>query len=564
MNRKSTINPITALYCRLSIEDGNDNESMSISNQKVLLKNYVESHGMSDYEFYVDDGYTGRNFNRPAFQQLIKDIEDKKVNCVITKDLSRLGRNYIEAGSYIEVFFPRHHVRYIAVNDGVDSNKSEELDITPFKNILNDMYSRDISRKVKTGWMISSGQGKFLGGPTPQGLIRDPETKGRLIIDPLDGKIIRKIYDLALSGMGGFKIMREMNRLQIPNTYHTEKQKEGYLWEQCRVDNILKNPFYKGAHVVCKTHQKWIRSGVVDRVPRDEWEIIEDCHEAIVSKDEWERVQQMIKRRPQKWHEKRNEYDNIFAGLLYCADCGEYMSPRYEYKRGPIDRTTKQPRELMDFIVFDCSTYIRHGKNVCQNHRLEARALYEVVLADIKQHAKKAIDDPETFYKELMKKVEGKSSKDTSELIKELETLKARNGELDRMFVSTYEDKSRGILSEKRFLMLSESIEKEQSEVLGKIANLEKRLEVAGSKARKVEEFAEEIRQYAEITELTDEILHKLIQRIEVGRTEEIDGERIQHIKVIYDFVGEIGTDVEIEFMNGNYKSAKVRLASDK
>lgn len=263
MNRKSTINPITALYCRLSIEDGSDNESMSISNQKVLLKNYAESHGMSDYEFYVDDGYTGRNFNRPAFQQLIKDIEDKKVNCVITKDLSRLGRNYIEAGSYIEVFFPRHHVRYIAVNDGVDSNKSEELDITPFKNILNDMYSRDISKKVKTGWMISSGQGKYLGGPTPQGLMRDPEVKGRLIVDPLDGKIIRKIFDLALSGMGGFKIMREMNRLQIPNTYHKEKQKDGYLWAQSRVENILKNPFYKGAHVVCKTHQK-----KVDKVGR--------------------------------------------------------------------------------------------------------------------------------------------------------------------------------------------------------------------------------------------------------------------------------------------------------
>ena len=190
--------------------------------------------------------------------------------------------------------------------------------------------------------------------------------------------------------------------------------------------------------------------------------------------------------------------------------------------------------------------------------------MYEVVLADIKQHAKKAINYPETFYKELMKKVEGRSSKDTIEVIKELETLKSRNAELDRMFVSTYEDKSKGILSEKRFLMLSESIEKEQSDVLGKIATLEKRLEIAGSKARKVEELAQEIRQYAEITELTDEILHKLIQRIEVGRTEEIDGERIQHIKVIYDFVGEIGTDVEIEFMNGNYKSAKVCLVSDK
>ena len=284
MNRKSTINPITALYCRLSIEDGADNESMSISNQKILLKDYAESHGMPDYEFYIDDGYTGRNFNRPAFQQMIRDIEANKINCVITKDLSRLGRNYIEAGSYIEVFFPQHKVRYIAVTDGVDSLNQSELDITPFKNILNDMYSRDISKKVKTGMMIRSRQGKFCGGTPPLGLMRDPKDKGHLIIDPVEAPIIRQIYDLALGGLGTFKIMRKLNEIRLPNS--NRKPTEGYLWDQSRIQRILANPFYKGAHVVCKTHQKAIRSNTYDRIPRDEWEIIEDCHEAIVSREE--------------------------------------------------------------------------------------------------------------------------------------------------------------------------------------------------------------------------------------------------------------------------------------
>ena len=177
--KKQNIQKITALYCRLSLEDGRENESMSISNQKLMLKDFAEKNGMFRYEYYVDDGYTGRNFNRPAFQRMIADIEAGKIDCVITKDLSRLGRNYIEAGSYIEIFFPKHHIRYIAITDGVDSLTRQEMDITPFKNILNDMYSRDISKKVLAGIMTRSRQGKFCGGTPPYGLMRDPKAAGR-------------------------------------------------------------------------------------------------------------------------------------------------------------------------------------------------------------------------------------------------------------------------------------------------------------------------------------------------------------------------------------------------
>ena len=201
MSRKKQVNQkITALYCRISLEDGGDNESMSISNQKLMLRDFAEKNGMFQYEYYVDDGYTGRNFNRPAFQRMIADIEAGKIGCVITKDLSRLGRNYIEAGSYIEIFFPKHNVRYIAITDGVDSLTRQEMDITPFKNILNDMYSRDISKKVLAGRMTRSRQGKFCGGQPPLGLMRDPEDKGHLIRDPETAPVIRKIYDMALDG----------------------------------------------------------------------------------------------------------------------------------------------------------------------------------------------------------------------------------------------------------------------------------------------------------------------------------------------------------------------------
>ena len=218
MSRKKQVyEKITALYCRISLDDGGDNESMSISNQKLMLRDFAEKHGMFQYEYYVDDGYTGRNFNRPSFQRMIADIEAGKIGCVVTKDLSRLGRNYIEAGSYIEIFFPKHNVRYIAITDGVDSLTRQEMDITPFKNILNDMYSRDISKKVLAGITTRSRQGKFCGGTPPFGLMRDPEDKGHLIIDPETAPIIRKIYDYALDGLGCMRISKRLMEEKSPS-----------------------------------------------------------------------------------------------------------------------------------------------------------------------------------------------------------------------------------------------------------------------------------------------------------------------------------------------------------
>ena len=242
MSRKKQVyEKITALYCRISLDDGGDNESMSISNQKIMLRDFAEKHGMFQYEYYVDDGYTGRNFNRPAFQRMIADIEAGKIGCVITKDLSRLGRNYIEAGSYIEIFFPKHNVRYIAITDGVDSLTRQEMDITPFKNILNDMYR----------------------GTPPFGLMRDPEDKGHLIIDPETAPIIRKIYDYALDGLGCMRISKRLMEEKIPITHvkaNTEFDANYYFWGGARISHILRNPFYKGAHLVFRTHQKGIRS----------------------------------------------------------------------------------------------------------------------------------------------------------------------------------------------------------------------------------------------------------------------------------------------------------------
>ena len=545
MSRKKQVyEKITALYCRISLDDGGDNESMSISNQKSMLRDFAEKNGMFRYEYYVDDGYTGRNFNRPAFQRMIADIEAGKVGCVVTKDLSRLGRNYIEAGSYIEIFFPQHKVRYIAITDGVDSLTRQEMDITPFKNILNDMYSRDISKKVLAGRMARSWQGKFCGGRPPFGLMRDPADKGHLILDPETAPIIRKIYDYALDGMGSMRIAKRLMEEKIPITQvraNTEFGANYYAWGVTRICHILRNPFYKGAHLVCRTHQKGIRSNTYDIIPRDKWEVIEGCHEAIVTPEEWQRVQELIDGRPTIMEGNACPYYNIFHGIIYCATCGKSMQVRYE-KVGRTDRNrfTGKMREPIDRAYYICQTYNRMGCKVCSSHKIEARDLYDLVLKDIQELAGQAMKDADAFYQRLSRRMESRYLADTDGLHRERERLQSRNQEIDDMFLSLYTDKAKGILSEQRFLKLTAALEQEQEgnqRRLRELSDMERR---SSEQENEVQTFLSEIRQCAAITELDETVLHRLIHKILVGEVQKVDGQKVQEVRIVYNFVGEL------------------------
>ena len=542
--KKQTNQKITALYCRISLDDGGDNESMSISNQKLLLKDHTEKLGMFQYEYYVDDGYTGRNFNRPSFRRMIADIEAGKVGCVITKDLSRLGRNYIEAGTYIEIFFPKHNVRYIAVTDGVDSLTSPELDITPFKNILNDMYSRDISKKVLAGRMTRSRQGKFCGGTPPYGLKRDPEEKGHLLIDPETAPVIRKIYDMALDGWGCMRIAKRLMEDKAPITHvktQTECDVNYYYWSASRISHILRNPFYKGAHLVCRTHQKGIRSGTVDIIPREDWEIIENCHEAIVTPEEWDKVQELIDGRPAIMEGNACPFYNIFHGIIYCATCGKSMQVRYEkVGRTGKSRFTGKMREPIDKAYYICQTYNRLGKNACTSHKIEARDLYDLVLKDIQELAAMALQDADAFYSRLCRRMERQYQTDASEVQRECEKLEVRNQEIDDLFLNLYTDKAKGILSEQRFLKLTSAMEQEQEANRKRLQDLSLLIRRTESQESDVQTFIHEIRQYAAIQELDEAMLHRLISRIVVGEMKKVDGQKQQEVKIIYNFVGEI------------------------
>ena len=545
MNRKNQINQkITALYCRLSLEDSRENESMSISNQKLMLRDYAEKNGMFQYEYYVDDGYTGRNFNRPSFQRMIADIEAGKVGCVITKDLSRLGRNYIEAGSYIEIFFPKHNVRYIAVTDGVDSLTRQEMDITPFKNILNDMYSRDISKKVLAGRMTRSRQGKFCGGQPPLGLMRDPDEKGHLIIDPETAPVIRRIFELALDGWGCMRIAKQLMDDKVPITRvkaNTECDVNYYSWGSARISHILRNPFYKGAHLVCRTHQKGIRSNTYDIIPRDDWEVIENCHEAIVTPAEWEQVQEIIDRRPTIMKGNACPFYNLFHGIIYCATCGKSMLVRYEkVGRTGKNRFTGKEREPIDKAYYICQTYNRLGKNACTSHKIEARDLYNLVLKDIQDLAAMALKDADVFYQRLSNRMKRRYMADASEMQKECDRLEARNQEIDSMFMSLYTDKARGILTEQRFLKLTATLEQEQEANRKRLQDLILVMRRTDEQENDVRTFMQEIRKYATIQELDEAVLNRLISKILVGEVKKVDGQKCQKVRIIYNFVGEM------------------------
>ena len=550
MNRKNQVNQkITALYCRLSLEDSRENESMSISNQKLMLKDYAEKNGMFQYEYYVDDGYTGRNFNRPSFQRMIADIEAGKVGCVITKDLSRLGRNYIEAGSYIEIFFPKHNVRYIAVTDGVDSLTRQEMDITPFKNILNDMYSRDISKKVLAGRMTRSRQGKFCGGQPPLGLMRDPDEKGHLIIDPETAPVIRRIFDLALDGWGCMRIAKQLMDDKVPITRvkaNTECDVNYYSWGSARISHILRNPFYKGAHLVCRTHQKGIRSNTYDIIPREDWEVIENCHEAIVTPTEWEQVQEIIDRRPTIMKGNACPFYNLFHGIIYCATCGKSMQVRYEkVGRTGKNRFTGKEREPIDKAYYICQTYNRLGKNACTSHKIEARDLYNLVLKDIQDLAAMALKDADVFYQRLSSRMERRYMADASEMQKECDRLEARNQEIDSMFMSLYTDKAKGILTEQRFLKLTATLEQEQEANRKRLQDLMLVMRRTVEQESDVRTFMQEIRKYAAIQELDEAVLNRLISKILVGEVRKVDGQKCQEVKIVYNFVGEIPAVIE-------------------
>ncbi len=533
---------ITALYCRLSKDDGTNNESMSIANQKELLRSYADNMGFENCRFYVDDGYSGTNFDRPDFQRMINDINEGKISTVITKDLSRLGRNYLETGTYLEVFFPDHNVRYIAINDSVDSVDKEQMDITPFRNIINEMYAKDTSRKIKSALHTRRVQGKYMAVTPVFGYKKDPEDHNHLIIDEEQAPTVRRIYELAEEGLGLHRICKQMHdeKYPRPSWYKkdlfpklTEDDATMYDWDNAYVSTILRNPTYCGHTVVSCRPTKSMHSNTRRYIPASEREIVRNTHDPIIEQSRWDNVQKIMAQRSPICRSE-SEYDNIFRGVIKCADCGSAMLAKQERRRkrdDPIDQT-----------FYCCTKYRKYGKQSgCSAHTVEARLLNDVVLADIQKHAQQAIKDPESMIAEIARQSEDDKSEEEKAKQKHLKKMRARVREIDDIYARLYEDVARNAIPESRFQMMASRLDKEQEELKTQISQLEKEARSKDEQIQCIRQFVNEVGEFAGIQKLTFKIINRLIDKILIYEAVEENGEKIQKIEIHYKFVGSLG-----------------------
>ncbi len=525
---------ITALYCRLSVDDSLDGDSNSIKNQKAILSKYANEHGFTNPRFYVDDGYSGTNFNRPDFQRLLADVTDGSIGTIIVKDMSRLGRDYLKVGMYTEITFPEANVRFIAINDGVDSACAVDNDFTPFRNIINEWYAKDTSKKIKAVFRAKGLSGKHLCCVAPYGYIKDPQDKEHWIVDDEAAEIVRKIYKLCMQGYGPTQIARMLTEQQIetPTLYKKRKclpiaahQTEfPEIWNTETVKKILKNPAYIGATINFRTRKKSYKSKKKIDLPKEEWAIFENTHEAIIDEDTFNAVQKLreAKRRPSRVGEV-----SVFSGIVFCADCGQKMY---------ICRTAKGTQKPF----FNCSTYRKKKKDLCTSHQITVEKLSRIVLNDLRRVLGVANGHEEEFISLLQSYTDKATKKKINALSNENDVCERRIQALDNIIRNLYEDKVNGVLSDERFRKLTEEYENEQNKLNNRVQEIQGILRMEQERAESVNTFMKLIRKYTEISELTPEIVREFISRIIVHEKKKVDGKTQQTIEIIYNCVGAI------------------------
>ena len=436
---------VAGLYCRLSKDDGNTSESMSIQSQKSMLKQYAEDNNIIVYDYYIDDGYSGTNFNRPSFKRMKHDIDNGKINCVITKDLSRLGRNYLESGAYIEMYFPENNIRYIAINDAIDTLKtgtnSAQLDIMPFKNILNEMYAKDTSNKIKSVLRSKMKEGTYIGTKAPFGYKKNPQNKYELVIDERTRHIVELIYELCLEGKGTQLICKEMEERRIPRPSYfckngekhygvTEENK--YTWSHRMALDILRNRVYCGDLARNKRPTLSFKNNKRLYIRKEDYIVVKNTHDPIISRENWELAQKMLESR--RCENKTNRsYDNIFKGLVKCPECNYSISANVDYRY--------EKEDIIDCVHYTCSTYRRKGTNACSSHRIDARDLQDIVLEDIQYHGEMAIENKDILLEKIKGKINKEKNDDESKLKDILSKNKNQLEHIDKMFMQLYEDR---------------------------------------------------------------------------------------------------------------------------
>ena len=542
MNQSNQIKK-TALYCRLSQDDGIEGDSNSIQNQKAILQKFAEDHHFPSPCFYVDDGFSGGTFQRPAFQQMISDMENGEIGIIVTKDLSRLGRNQLHTGLYIEERFPMFGVRFIAINDNVDTDSSESNDLMPFKNLFNEWFIRDTSRKIRAVLKAKAERGERLGTRTPYGYRKDPDTK-KLIVDEEAAAIVRRIFAMCAGGSGPSQIARILKKEQIltPTMYaytrygitHTcLDTAHPYNWSDSAIANLLENEIYLGNTVNMKYSTKSYKDKRRVEHPREECMVFENTHPALITREVWDMVQRV---RKNKRRLTKMEEQNKYSGLVFCADCGSNMV---------LHRAHTMSASYNHFI---CRTYKKDGE-ACTGHYIRECVLDEIVLEDLRRVTSAAREHPEKFAAYIGSKQSAELQREIRRQEKELAAMRKRKAELDAIFKKLYEDSVLGRITTEQFQMLSGSYTEEQNLITVGIPQKESEIQRLRETAIGTDSFLDKAKRYTDITELTPELLRLFIEKIVVHEKEvKWSKHAPQTVEIYYNGIGYVGSgqqDVE-------------------
>ncbi len=507
------INYKIGLYIRLSREDGDDLESESVTNQRSLLTGFLKANGLVAVDEYVDDGYSGGNFNRPGFQRLLKDLQDKRINMVMTKDLSRLGRDHVMTGYYVESFFPENNIRYIAVNDDIDTfYETSGSEMMPFKLSMNDMYAKDISKKVRSNLLEMKKQGKFCGSVPPYGYMRHPDNKHQLIIDPRTAPVVKRIFDLYISGYGSCDIAEILTREEIPTPVMLKNSEKAllkcdhpYIWKCSSVNNILKNRCYTGVLIQHTSQNINYKIKKRRKVPEADWCIKENAHDPIISQETFD-IALSIRNRLNNYNPDRRNVEYVLSDLVYCKDCGAKMSISYDKKR--------------DRVTMNCNSYRKFSKyNICCSHYINYNKLENTIFNKISLLSSQYLEDKEEFERIIREKyidprTELNNKIDT--LVKDIEKLKLKQDSL-------YDDKFNNVISADTYQRLFNQIENDINIANKKIDKYKTEIFSIKEDSVSYVEYLTMIENFLNMKNPTKETMNKLIKKIFITKDKKVE-----------------------------------------
>ncbi len=533
-NNKKSRDVTAFLYERLSRDDNMEGESYSIGNQKKLLIKVAKEKGYTNLVHFLDDGISGVTMDRPGFVDMLQQLEQGKASAVFVKDLSRLGRNYIEVGRLTEEFFPEHDIRLVAVSDNIDTAEGEN-ELAPIRNLFNEWYARDISKKRRISNKIKGNSGEPMGQP-PYGYMKDPENPKRWIVDEEAAQVVRRVYNMTLEGFGTEQIATQFEKEGIltPRAYWLKKgikrpgkgkQQPPTKWNSSSIVKILSSQEYCGDLINFKTYSKSYKNKKRIENDRENWVIFKDVHQPVIERPVYEQIQE--KRGKMRKRRTNDGEKNMFSGLLVCADCG--CNLHFHFNQGNPEIT-----------YFNCSNYKGNRGTCASTHYVRVDFLEQVVLGEIRRLTKYASNYEDQFLKEIIG--HSRQAEETSQKLKEneLKTLRARDEELDGLFERIYEDSVSGKISDERFSKMSRRYEEEQKEISEKMKKLSSEIEKQSNRTTSTEMFVSLVHKYTRAKKLTSRMLNELIEKIEVYHAEKIDGEWVQRLRIHYNCVGEM------------------------